>query len=93
MVASFSTGNHPIETLVPMYHLSQASFDFDIATVSGNPIKFEMWAMPTEDEAITGLHQAYLEQFQQPLKLSDVVAGLGPDSDYAAVFIPAATAR
>ncbi|WP_174292104.1 glyoxalase III HchA [Sphingomonas bacterium] len=86
--ALFSTGNHPIETLVPMYHLRQAGFEFDIATVSGNSMKFEFWAMPNEDEAITGLHRAYLERFQQPLKLSDVVAGLGPDSDYAAVFIP-----
>lgn len=84
----FSTGNHPVETLVPMYHLHKAGFEFDIATVSGNPVKFEFWAMPKEDEAITGLHGAYLEQFQKPLKLSDVVAGLGPESDYAAVFIP-----
>ena len=84
----FSTGNHPVETLVPMYHLHSAGFEFDIATVSGNPVKFEFWAMPKEDEAITGLHSALLEQFQKPLKLSDVVAGLGPNSDYAAVFIP-----
>ena len=74
----FSTGNHPIETLVPMYHLHKAGFELDIATVSGNPVKFEFWAMPKEDEAITGLHEAYLEQFLKPLKLSDVVAGLGP---------------
>ena len=84
----FSTGNHPVETLVPMYHLHKAGFEFDIATVSGNPVKFEFWAMPKEDKAITGLHEAYLEQFQKPLKLSDVVAGLGPESDYVAVFIP-----
>ncbi len=32
----FSTGNHPVETLVPMYHLYKAGFQFDIATVSGN---------------------------------------------------------
>lgn len=84
----FSTGNHPVETLVPMYHLHKAGFEFDIATPSGNPVKFEFWAMPKDDEAITGLHEAYLEQFQKPLKLSDVVAGLGSDSDYVAVFVP-----
>ncbi|WP_223569143.1 glyoxalase III HchA [Agrobacterium tumefaciens] len=84
----FSTGNHPIETLVPMYHLHKAGFEFDIATVSGNPVKFEFWAMPKDDKAITGLHETYLEQFQNPLKLSNVVAGLGPDSNYLAVFIP-----
>ncbi len=84
----FSTGNHPVEMLVPMYHLHKAGFAFDIATVSGNPVKFEFWAMPKEDEAITGFHRACLEQFQKPLKLSEVVAGLGPNSGYAAVFIP-----
>ena len=84
----FSTGNHPIETLVPMYHLHKAGFEFDIATVSGNSMKFEFWAMPKEDEAITGLHQDHLAQFQKPFKLSDVVKGLGPHSDYIAVFIP-----
>ena len=84
----FSTGNHPVETLVPMYHLHKAGFAFDVATVSGNPVKFEFWAMPRADEAITGFHAACLEQFQNPLKLSDVVGGLGPSSGYAAVFIP-----
>lgn len=84
----FSTGNHPVETLVPMYHLHQAGFQFDIATPSGNPMKFEFWAMPKEDKTITGFHQLLLEQFQKPLNLADVAAGLGPDSDYAAVFIP-----
>ncbi len=44
--------------------------------------------MPKEDKEITGLHEGYLEQFQNPLKLSNVVAGLGPDSNYVAVFIP-----
>lgn len=84
----FSTGNHPVETLVPMYHLHKAGFAFDIATVSGNSLKFEFWAMPKEDEAITGLHRTYLNQFQKPLKLSEIAAGLGPKSDYVAVFIP-----
>ena len=84
----FSTGNHPVEMLVPMYHLYKAGFQFDIATVSGNSVKFEFWAMPRDDEAIVGFHGACLEQFQKPLKLSDVVAGLGPNSGYAAVFIP-----
>lgn len=42
----FSTGNHPVETLLPMYHLHRAGFGFDIATVSGMMTKFEYWAMP-----------------------------------------------
>lgn len=84
----FSTGNHPVETLLPMYHLRKAGFDFDIATLSGELVKFELWAMPTEDEAITGLHREYLDRFRKPYKLSEIMAKLGPDSDYVALFIP-----
>lgn len=85
----FSTGNHPIETLLPMYHLDQAGFEFDIATLSGNPVKFEYWAFPEEDIEVKAIHDKYLAQFKQPLKLADVIAQhLGEDSDYLAVFIP-----
>ena len=34
----FSTGNHPVETLLPMYHLHKAGFEIDVATLSGNPV-------------------------------------------------------
>ena len=84
----FSTGNHPIETLLPMYHMDKAGFEFDIATTSGNPVKFEWWAFPTEDAEIKGLFTKYRDQIKQPLKLADVVDALGPDSDYIGVFIP-----
>ena len=85
----FSTGNHPVETLLPMYHLAQAGFDFDIATLSGNSVKFEYWAMPNEDKAVMSFFAKYRQQFQTPLKLADVIANnLGADSDYIAVFIP-----
>ena len=85
----FSTGNHPIETLLPMYHLDKAGFAFDVATLSGNPVKFEYWAFPAEDAEVKAIHDKYLAQFQQPLKLADVLAqGLGDDSDYLALFIP-----
>lgn len=82
----FSTGNHPVETLLPMYHLDKAGFAFDIATVSGHPVKFEFWAMPSQDEEIKGLFDTYRTQFKEPQRLSDIVArGL---DDYVAVFIP-----
>lgn len=82
----FSTGNHPVETLLPMYHLDAAGFSFDIATVSGNPVKFEFWAMPGEDQAVAGFFDKYHGQFQQPQRLADVLAA-GLDT-YAAIFIP-----
>ncbi|MDO5609653.1 MAG: protein deglycase HchA [Pseudomonadota bacterium] len=85
----FSTGNHPVETLLPMYHLDKAGFGFDIATLSGNPVKFEFWAMPSKDEEVKGLFRKYADQFKSPLKLADVLAdALGEDSDYIGVFIP-----
>lgn len=85
----FSTGNHPVETLLPMYHLDKAGFEFDIATLSGNPVKFELWALPREDEAVQSIFQKYRDKFKQPLKLSDVIdTKLGANSDYIGVFIP-----
>lgn len=85
----FSTGNHPVEMLLPMHHLDQAGFPIDVATLSGNPAKLEMWAMPKEDEAVRSVYQKYLPQLKRPRKLSDVLkSSLGPDSPYLAVFIP-----
>ncbi|MBX3568295.1 MAG: protein deglycase HchA [Rhizobiaceae bacterium] len=85
----FSTGNHPVETLLPMYHMDRAGFAFDVATVSGNPVKFEYWAMPREDEEVMGLFDKYRAEFKRPKKLAEVIeSGLGEDSDYIGVFIP-----
>jgi molecular chaperone Hsp31 and glyoxalase 3 len=86
--ALFSTGNHPVETLVPLYHLHAAGFEFDVATVSGQMAKFEYWAMPRQDPRIVPFFREYQSKFQSPEKLSDVVKDLRGDSDYAAVFIP-----
>lgn len=83
----FSTGNHPVEMLVPMYHLDKAGFAFDVATVSGEPAKLELWAFPKGDEAVASIYDKYKKQLKSPLKLSDVVESLDPDS-YVAVFIP-----
>lgn len=72
-----------------MYHLDKASFSFDVATLSGNPVKFELWAMPSEDKEVIELFAKYRDQFKKPLRLADVVIkALGDDSDYIGVFIP-----
>lgn len=85
----FSTGNHPVEMLLPMHHLDQAGFPIDVATLSGNPVKLEMWAMPKEDEAVQSVYRKYLPQLRQPQKLADLLkTALGSDSPYIAVFIP-----
>lgn len=85
----FSTGNHPVETLLPLHHLMEAGFEVDVATVAGYPAKLEWWAMPSEDETVRHAYEALEPKLKQPKKLSDVVAAeLGEDSDYLAVFIP-----
>ncbi len=38
----FSTGNHPVEMLLPLHHLMEAGFDVDVATLSGYPVKLSM---------------------------------------------------
>lgn len=85
----FSTGNHPVEMLLPLHHMMETGFDVDVATIAGYPVKLELWAMPGEDEAVLATYDALKPKLKQPKKLSDVVANdLGPDSDYIAVFIP-----
>lgn len=82
----FSTGNHPVETLLPIHHMEQAGYGIDVATISGGPGKFEWWAYPTSDEAVAAAWEVTRDGFKAPKRLADVVeAGL---DDYAAIFIP-----
>jgi D-lactate dehydratase / protein deglycase len=55
----FSTGNHPVEALLPMMHLKAAGFSFEIATPTGNPVVFEMWAFPEKDENVKNFYEEY----------------------------------
>ena len=85
----FSTGNHPVEMLVPALHLRNAGFDVEIVTPTGKPVKIEMWAMPEEDEHVKGIYAAYKPQFDNPGSLSAIVQNsLTDSSDYVAVYIP-----
>lgn len=85
----FSTGNHPVETLLPMLHMHHAGFEIDVATLSGNSVKLEMWAMPNEDEAVLGIYQEYLPKLQNPLKLADILEdAMRDESPYIGVFFP-----
>jgi molecular chaperone Hsp31 and glyoxalase 3 len=85
----FSTGNHPVEALLPMLHLKNAGFDFEIATPTGKPVVFEMWAFPQEDEHVKAIYNEYKSSFEHPKKLADFVNTSFTDVDsYAAVFVP-----
>ncbi|KGQ35191.1 chaperone protein HchA [Gallibacterium anatis] len=85
----FSTGNHPVEMLLPMLHMHHAGFEIDVATLSGNPVKLEIWAMPEEDKAVMDLYNQYLPKLVNPKKLADILPKvLSENSPYIAVFIP-----
>lgn len=85
----FSTGNHPVEAFLPMLHLKNAGFEFEIATPTGKPVVFEMWAFPEKDEHVKALYNDHKSSFDKPLKLSDFIKSSFDHSDsYAAVFVP-----
>lgn len=85
----FSTGNHPVEALLPMLHLKNAGFDFEIATPTGKPVVFEMWAFPQEDEAVKAIYDEFKSSFESPKKLAEFTDTLIIDAaSYAAVFVP-----
>ena len=85
----FSTGNHPVETLLPMLHLKNAGFEFEIATPTGKPVVFEMWAFPQNDKYVQSIFEEYNNSFMKPISLeAEVNQLLNKTESYAAVFIP-----
>lgn len=80
----FSTGNHPVEMLVPMLHFRDAGFTFDIATKTGGPVVLEMWANPAKDENVQKLYKELKPMMDAPKTLSDITSL----DDYTAIFIP-----
>lgn len=45
---SFSTGNYPTETLLPIHHMYESDnyYGIDVPTISGGPGKIDWWASP-----------------------------------------------
>ncbi len=85
----FSTGNHPVETFVPLLHMESAGFEADIFTATGRPVCLEMWAMPNEDDAVKGIYKKYMSKLEKPKSLHDFVAKqMSSAVEYVAVFIP-----
>ncbi|MDO5749897.1 MAG: protein deglycase HchA [Rothia sp. (in: high G+C Gram-positive bacteria)] len=80
----FSTGNHPVESLLPMHHILEAGFEIEVATLTGAPVKFEWWAFPHEDEAVTSAWAKLEEQMKAPKRLADIEL----NDDYLGVLIP-----
>jgi molecular chaperone Hsp31 and glyoxalase 3 len=85
----FSTGNHPIDALLPMLHLKNAGFDFEIATPTGKPVVFEMWAFPEKDVHVKAIYEELKSSFEQPKNLAGFINDTLTDAEsYAAVFVP-----
>jgi len=85
----FSTGNHPVEALLPMLHLQNAGFDFEIATPTGKPVVFEMWAFPEKDKHVKAIYDKYKSNFEKPMNLAYFISTSFENADsYAAVFVP-----
>ena len=85
----FSTGNHPVEALVPMLHLQNAGFEFEIYTPTGKPVVFEMWAFPSKDNEVLAIYNELKLKFEKPNSLQGFVTNTeNLAANYAAVFIP-----
>ena len=86
----FSTGNNVQETMVPLMHLVNAGFDFDVVTPSGKAAVLEEWSVPIKDQAVLRFRSENQSKFNQPLSLKKLVAEkeLNQESDYIALFLP-----
>lgn len=85
----FSTGNHPVEMLVPMLHLRNAGFEFDIYTPTGKPVQIEMWAMPLQDKNVMDIYEQYKVQLNNPKSLADLAHNdFMTELEYLAIYIP-----
>ena len=72
-----------------MLHLQNAGFEFEIATPTGKPTIFEMWAFPEEDDQVKAIYNQLKPKFEQPIQLSDFIkTSFDQSESYAAVYIP-----
>ena len=72
-----------------MLHLKNAAFEFVIATPTGKPVVFEMWAFPKKDLHVKAIFKELKSNFDKPISLSDFInTSLEHADSYSAVFIP-----
>lgn len=86
----FSTGNNVQETMVPLMHLVNAGFDFEVVTPTGKSAILEEWSVPVKDEAIINFRKKSQSKFNNPLSLKKLVEDhqLNDTSNYIALFLP-----
>lgn len=86
----FSTGNNVQETAVPLMHITNAGFDFDVVTPTGSKAILEDWSFPKKDENVKEFMSKYKDKFSKPLSLEKLFKEgiLNENSIYVAMFIP-----
>lgn len=86
----FSTGNNVQETMVPLMHLVNGGFDFDVVTPTGKSAILEEWSVPVKDQAVLKFRKEHQTKFDKPLSLKKLVESneLKDGSDYIALFLP-----
>uniref|UniRef100_UPI00404932C0 DJ-1/PfpI family protein n=1 Tax=Fulvivirga sp. TaxID=1931237 RepID=UPI00404932C0 len=86
----FSTGNNVQETMVPLMHLVNAGFDFEVVTPTGKSAVLEEWSVPIKDETVIKFRKENQEKFNNPLSLKKLIESneLNGNSDYIALFLP-----
>lgn len=86
----FSTGNNVQETMVPLMHLVNAGFDFEVVTPTGKPAVLEEWSVPIKDEAVISFRRKNQSKFDNPHSLKSLVENkeLKDDSNFIALFLP-----
>lgn len=87
---NFSTGNNVQETMVPLMHLVNAGFDFEVVTPTGKVAILEEWSVPVKDEAVLKFRMDYQSKFDKPLSLNKLIESnqLNDQSAYIALFLP-----
>lgn len=83
----FFTGNHPVETFVPIAHFDAVGFEIDIATANGESQKFEEWAFGDGDPAIDEMKQKLQPKIDAPMTFADALPKVAA-GEYIAIFIP-----
>lgn len=86
----FSTGNNVQETMVPLMHLVNAGFAFEVVTPTGKSAILEEWSIPKKDEAVLSFMKKNKTKFDKPRSLKQLVENneLNQASEYIALFLP-----
>jgi len=86
----FSTGNNVQETMVPLMHLVNAGFDFEVVTPTGKSAILEEWSVPVKDEAVIKFRRQNQTKFNNPLSLTRLIESndLNEASNFIALFLP-----